>query len=75
MNFDRSFRPFQDVGNPFVADPFKYQAQDFTRVSMTVDRNQSVRKFQIRFTDISDNIELKEGRLESEDFTMDSYVT
>ena len=55
--------------------PVQYDEDQFTMFSLDMDggETQAVRKFQLRLTDLSTNLQIKEIRMDSEDFQQDDF--
>lgn len=55
--------------------PIQYQQEKFTVIDETLSQDRSVRKFQLRVTDLASNIYIKQVRLDRQAFKEDDYVT
>lgn len=56
-----------------VQEFVNYAEEEFTAYKLNLDDVRSCKKWQIRLTDISSNLQIKDIRLESEDFSRGSY--
>lgn len=50
-----------------------FETEDYTMVKLSLNDNRACHKWQIRITDISSNLQIKEIRLDSDNFGLDGY--